>query len=210
MTADKILRWLKRHKNVPVAIIATGICIILVLMAVTSWMAIPKARKIHEYSARSQTSSRIYVTVKSVIEELAINTDLCTETVYTDSGSISYVSVDSAKINEICNTVVHRLNESFKEDPYIEIRIPFGDAVGMPLLTGKGPSISVRASVYPTFYADVSSRFKEAGINQTLHELTLTVVCSSVSVCGDDRAEINESYTFSLQQRLIVGGVPFT
>ena len=208
MNKTKIERWLRKNKYVPAAIIATGTALVIGFLMLTSWLAIPKAIGIHKGSVRAQMSSRIYETVRSVIDEN--DARLCTQNVYGENGAVSLVTTDSQKVNEICSSVISELNGSFLKDPYVIIEIPLGNAVGISFLSGKGPAIRVRASVYPTFFVDISSNFRDAGINQTLHELILTVKCDAVSVCADDTVDISESYTFCIKQQLIVGTVPFS
>lgn len=207
MNTGRILRYLKKRKYVAVAAVCVLMAILCTVSFILSSRAIPKACAAHEKRVRAEISKRVYESVRYVTEQMV--SEICTQAVYDDRGYISHVDLDLASINDICNYVVTDLGKSFEKDPKVDISVPVGSVTGIDMLFGKGPAIKVAASVYPAFSAKIESSFTAAGINQTLHKLTLTVYCDVVSVCVDETVEISESYDFNIQQSIIVGSVPF-
>lgn len=207
INTGRLLRWVKKRKYIVLAIVCVLVALTCCLGLILSARAIPKACAAHEKRVRAEISKRVYESVKYVTSQMS--QQICNQTVYDENGYISHVSLDFVKINEICNFVVTDLSNSFLKDPKVYISVPIGSALGINVFSGKGPGVNVAANVYPTFSAKIESSFTAAGINQTLHELTLTVSCDIVSVCVDETIEISESYDFNIHQSIIVGSVPF-
>ena len=90
------------------------------------------------------------------------------------------------------------------------IGIPLGSLFLPELLAGKGPRINVRVLSIRNSEADFCSRFSEAGINQTLHQLTLVVsVDVAVLVLGKTEGFTVESEVV-VAETVIIGDVPET
>ena len=208
MNTGRMLRLIRKRRYSAVVVICVLMALFLALSFVLSSKAIPKACAAHEKRVRAHISKRVYESVRYVTEQMV--DEICTRTVYDDKGYISHVDLDFASINDICNFVVTDLEKSFERDHTVDISVPVGSVIGIDMLSGKGPGIKVTATVYPAFSAKVESSFTAAGINQTLHKLTLTVSCDIVSVCVDETIEISQSYDFNIKQSIIVGSVPFS
>ena len=88
--------------------------------------------------------------------------------------------------------------------------IPLGSLILPELLSGRGPAIPVRILSIRNSESTFESYFTEAGINQTLHQLTMQVgVDVAILVLGR-----SESFTVTSQvvvaETIIVGDVPDT
>ena len=88
--------------------------------------------------------------------------------------------------------------------------IPLGSLFLPEILSGKGPAIPVKILSIRNSDASFASHFTEAGINQTLQQLTMNVsVDVSILVLGR-----TDSFTVSSQvvvaETIIVGQVPDT
>ncbi len=186
-----------------------AICLTLscILGFILSSRAIPLACDAHEKMVRAELSRRIHECVNGIIDKALEK--LCVQTIYGENGQISRVDLDFAAVNTICSGVVSDLSNSFTKSPTVDISVPLGSVSGIKAFSGKGASVNVSAYVYPSFSAKIESSFSEAGINQTMHKLTLTVFCDTVSVCADETVEFSECYDFNIMQSIIVGSVPF-
>ena len=91
-----------------------------------------------------------------------------------------------------------------------DIGIPLGSLFLPELFSGKGPSIPVHILSIRNSDANFTSDFSQAGINQTLHQLTMEVsVDVAVLVLGE-----TGSFTITSEvvvaETVIVGYVPTT
>ena len=87
-------------------------------------------------------------------------------------------------------------------------RIPLGSALGIGLLSGRGPTL--RAAVYPVgrVQSSVVSSFEEAGVNQTCHRLTLTLQTEMAVLIPGEKLEISVEASVPLAETVLVGSVP--
>ena len=167
--------------------------------------AVPIARTSAETVARGEVEQIVLEAageaIKGIDEELYFH-------VRDSEGKIVNLSANSREVSELCSAVVDRINGQLASRRYIKIKVPVGSVLGGSVLHGRGPSISVRALPYAAAYAGVSSSFSEAGINQTLYTLTLTVKTEVTLVLDDESISFTTETRIDLSEEIIVGNVP--
>ncbi|MCL1789663.1 MAG: sporulation protein YunB, partial [Oscillospiraceae bacterium] len=110
--------------------------------------------------------------------------------------------------NKIKSRVSQSINEGMNTIEQSEIKIPLGTVSGINMLYGRGPAFPVRLT--PRGYASVNliSKFTSAGINQTLHQITLTVSTDISAIIPGYTTSVNVETEFIIAQTIIVGTVP--
>ena len=167
--------------------------------------AIPIARTSAETVARGEVEQIVLEAageaIKNIDEELYFH-------VRDGEGKIVNLSANSREVSELCSSVVEGINERIESRRYIKIKVPVGSVLGGSVLHGRGPAISVRALPYVASYADVSSSFGDAGINQTLYSLVLNVKTEVTLVLADESISFATETRIDLTEEIIVGNVP--
>ena len=125
-----------------------------------------------------------------------------------NDGKITAVRSNMAAFNhlqaEILDTVLTRIDQVSAR----ELSIPIGTLTGSSLLAGRGPRITVRMESVGSSEANFSNEFVSAGINQTKHQIILTVdVYVSILLPGFTTAT-KVSNSFIVAETVIVGAVP--
>ena len=125
-------------------------------------------------------------------------------------GRITALKTNMSEVNRLKTDILNLINDEIMEMDSSELGIPLGSLVFPELFSGKGPGIPIQVLSIRNSDASFSSHFTEAGINQTLQQLTMDVVVDiSVLVLGK-----TESLTVSSQvvvaETIIVGQVPNT
>ena len=125
-------------------------------------------------------------------------------------GRITALKTNMGEINRLKTDILNIINDEILELDTSDIGIPLGSLFLPEFLSGKGPSIPVRILSIRNSDANFSSDFSQAGINQTLHKLTMDVsVDVAVLVLGQ-----TESFTITSEvvvaETVIVGEVPDT
>lgn len=125
-------------------------------------------------------------------------------------GKIQTVDVDAELVSILAQKITieaqNRINKVGSEG----IKIPLGSLSGVTMLTGRGPDINIRVYLVGSTKTQILSVFSDAGINQTLHRLYLTVSGSvSVAVPGLP-SKIKTSTQVLMSEIIIVGDVPPT
>ena len=127
-----------------------------------------------------------------------------------NEGGITAVHSNMAAFNhlqaEILSTVLTRIGQVSAR----ELSIPIGSLTGSALLAGRGPRVTVRMESVGSSEANFHNAFTSAGINQSKHQIILTVdVDVSILLPGFTTAtEVSNS--FIVAETVIVGAVPET
>ncbi len=126
------------------------------------------------------------------------------------NGKISSVDVDADYISVLAQKITveaqHRINEIGRDG----IKIPIGSLSGVTLFTGMGPDINIKVYLVGSTQTRILSVFSDAGINQTLHRLYLTVSGSVAVAVPGLPSTIKTSAQVLMSELIIVGDVPPT
>ena len=125
-------------------------------------------------------------------------------------GRITALKTNMAEVNRLKTEILNLINDEILALDTTDIAIPIGSLLLPEFLSGRGPGIPIRVLSIRNSDGAFRSYFTEAGINQTLQQLTMDVsVDVSVLVLGK-----TESFTVSSQvvvaETIIVGQVPNT
>ena len=122
-------------------------------------------------------------------------------------GKVVSLHADAAKLNALRLAVGDAVADALGESPASSVKISLGSLVG-ELFAGRGISVSVKLDSVGTVDVDFSSEFISAGINQTLHRITMKVVVSFTMLVATYRVESQSTCSFNLAETVIVGDVP--
>ena len=178
----------------------------LLMFSVTAYRrAIPLAAQSAETVARSEIERIVLDAARNAIN----GTDEALYFEVRDSeGKLVTVENRSREVSALCSAVVSNINDALKKERYIKIKVPLGSTFKSAYLHGRGPDISVRAVPYVAAYANVHSSFTDAGINQTLYSLIMTVTADVTLVCSDESIAFTTSSDITVAEEIIIGGVP--
>ena len=125
-------------------------------------------------------------------------------------GRITALKTNMSEVNRLKTDILNIINDEILALDTSDIGIPLGSLILPELFSGKGPAIPVHILSIRNSDAAFSSNFQQAGINQTLHQLTMEV---SVDVAVLVLAK-TESFTVTTEvvvaETVIVGDVPQT
>lgn len=125
-------------------------------------------------------------------------------------GRITALKTNMSEVNRLKTDILNLINDEILALDTADIGVPLGNLFLPEFFSGKGPEIPVQIIAIRNSDASFSSSFTEAGINQTLQKITLTVsVDVTILVLGK-----TDSFTVSSQvvvaETVIVGQVPDT
>lgn len=125
-------------------------------------------------------------------------------------GRITALKTNMSEVNRLKTDILNIINDEILALDASSIGIPIGSLFLPELLSGKGPAIPVHILSIRNSDAAFVSHFEQAGINQTLHKLTM-LVSIDVSVLA-----LAETTSFTMEsevvvaETVIVGDVPQT
>lgn len=162
--------------------------------------------------ATTRVSNAITQVVSQAVDEAIASGELDYENLVNfekdNDGKITAVRSNMAAFNllqsHILQTVLERINQVSVRD----LSIPIGSLTGSALLSGRGPRITVRMESVGSSEANFRNAFTSAGINQTKHQIILTIdVYVSILLPGFTTAT-KVSNSFVVAETVIVGSVP--
>lgn len=126
------------------------------------------------------------------------------------NGRITALKTNISEVNRLKTDILNLINDEILAMDTDQLGIPLGSLFLPEIFSGKGPSIPVQIISIRNSDGSFQSHFTEAGINQTMHQLSMEVLVDvSVLVLGE-----TSSFTVSSQvvvaETIIVGDVPET
>ena len=126
------------------------------------------------------------------------------------NGRITALKTNMSEVNRLKTDILNLINDEILAMDSSDLGIPMGSLMLPELFSGKGPQIPVHILSIRNSDANFTSFFTEAGINQTLQQLTMEVsVDVTILVLGQ-----TSSFTVTSQvvvaETVIVGQVPET
>lgn len=167
-------------------------------------------RSLAETQVRNATSDLINDAIDRQIDTGNIQYDRIVYFEKDLEGKITALKTNMSEVNRLKTAILNLINDEILAIDTTDIGIPLGSLFFPEFLSGRGPVIPVHILSIRNSDASFSSRFTEAGINQTLQQINMDVsVDVSILVLGRTM-----SFTVTSQvvvaETIIVGQVPDT
>jgi len=125
-------------------------------------------------------------------------------------GRITALKTNMSEVNRLKTDILNIINDEILELDTSDIGIPLGSLFLPELLSGKGPAIPVRILSIRNSDANFVSHFSQAGINQTLHQVTMDVSIDVAVLVLGETSSFTMSSEVVVAETVIVGQVPTT
>ena len=126
------------------------------------------------------------------------------------NGRITALKTNISEVNRLKTDILNLINDEILAMDASDLGIPLGSLFLPEVLSGRGPGIPVQILSIRNSDATFVSNFSQAGINQTLHQVTMEVsVDVAVLVLGRTSAFTMTSEVV-VAETVIVGQVPET
>ena len=125
-------------------------------------------------------------------------------------GRITALKTNMSEVNRLKTDILNLINDEILALDTSDIGIPLGSLVLPELLSGKGPAIPVHILSIRNSDAVFSSKFSQAGINQTLHQLTMVVNVDVAILVLGQTSSFTVNSEVVVAETVIVGDVPST
>ncbi len=125
-------------------------------------------------------------------------------------GKITALKTNMSEVNRLKTDILGIINDEILALDTSDLGIPIGSLVFPEVMSGRGFQIPVLIHSIRNSDASFSSSFTEAGINQTLQQLTMEVLVDvTVLVMGETKSFTVSSHVV-VAETVIVGQVPDT
>ena len=190
------------------------ICIVLAAaVALTAYFEVAVRAQLGQAvttGVRQVAENAINEAVSGFLIENADAGDRLSAISYSGSGEVTAVTTDPAYINFVKSDIAERAaGEIDKLSEKQGIRVPLGSFSGLAVLNELGPDIRLGIDTGTCVDCRLESSFESAGINQTVHHISL-IVSAEVAVYSPFRLRetVKVSSDFEIAQTVIIGSVP--
>lgn len=170
----------------------------------------PVAMELSETQVRNTTSDLIN---DAIVAQIADGTIQYDRMVYFEkdlNGRITALKTNMAEVNRLKTDVLNLINDGILAQDTEHMGFPLGNLIFPEFLSGKGPELPVRILTIRNSDAVFQSRFSEAGINQTIHQLVMDVSVDVTILVLGRTEEFSVSTQVVVAETIIVGDVPDT
>lgn len=191
-----------------------GLLILCVILGIAFLMLRSRYREVIRELAETQVKNTTSdLTNDAIAKQIAKGEIQYDRIVYFEkdlNGRITALKTNMSEVNRLKTDILNLINDEILALDASDIGIPLGSLFLPEFFSGKGPAIPVHILSIRNSDAVFSSTFSQAGINQTLHKLIMTVnVDVAVLVLGE-----TGSFTLNSEvvvaETVIVGEVPTT
>lgn len=191
-------------------ILAIVIVVVVGLVMLLRLRFAPVLTQLAAKQVDNQASKAINDAIQEQIENGDISYDRMVTVEKDAQGNVTAIQSNVGSINRMKTMILNRVDEKLQDMSIEKLGIPFGSVFLPELFSGKGPEISVRVLAVRTSDAVFHNSFTAAGINQTLHRITIdiNVTITFLSLSGTEDVEVDSSVIAA--ETIIVGRVPST
>ena len=126
------------------------------------------------------------------------------------SGNITALKTNMSEVNRLKTNILDLINDEILALDSSDLGIPIGSLILPELFSGKGFQIPVLVHSISNSDASFSSSFTQAGINQTLQQLTMEVLVDVTVLVLGETISFTVSSHVVVAETVIVGQVPNT
>ena len=159
---------------------------------------------------RNSTSDLINDSIDAQIELGNIHYDRIVYFEKDLDGKITALKTNMAEVNRLKTAILNLVNDEILAMDHSLLSIPIGSLIFPEFFAGRGPKLPVEIIAIRNSDGFFGSSFREAGINQTIHQITMEVVVDVTVLVFGKTEEFTVSSQVVVAETVIVGQVPDT
>lgn len=210
------IRWRLRRWRAPQPLPAAVVPLAVALTLTLCFLHVVSTRlqPVVETMAVSRATNLITQTISDAVDDCLTEYDLSYSdfvSMETDSaGQVTSLVGNIAGNNRFKRLVADLLTERLEQLTSEDLGIPLGSLTGQILLSGIGPLIRVNVYSVGDVTAVYSNSFTAAGVNQTLHRVSLDITAVVYLFLPGEVIPVTVSDSVCVAETVIVGQVPDT
>ncbi len=195
-------RWIRG-----VAVIASAVLLVVGLWTVDGRLR-PLIQSYGYMAARRGAMLAVHTGVEAVLSREAVAYPTLVTVDRSDDGRILSAEANVTVINQLKAKVTNAVMQELSEREVQTVRLPLGNLIGGSFFTGRGPFLPIRIHTSGAVISNLSSAFDHAGINQTLHRISLDMTVMVTAALPMERVSIELTTQFLVCETVLVGEVP--
>ncbi|MBC3937573.1 MULTISPECIES: sporulation protein YunB [Anaerotruncus] len=198
---------ISRRKLRALKMLAAGMLILLAAFWVDGRIR-PLISTVSTYQSKLVATRAVNDAVLRVISEENITYGKVMNAVLDEKGKVTTVTTNMVALNRLKAEINNAVSDELQKGIDQPIDLPLGTLLGGHFLSGRGPNVQFK--VVPMGYTEtqIYNKFQSAGINQTLHQVMVTVNTRVAAILPLYTVETDVSTDICIAETVIVGEVP--
>ncbi len=167
-------------------------------------------RELAQTQVKNATSDMANDALSNLLEQNAIAYDRIVYFEKDLNGKITAMKTNILEVNRLKASILALINQRILEMDTSRLGIPIGSLIFPEVFAGKGFLIPIHILSIRNSDASFSSSFRQAGINQTLHCLTMEVSVDASTLVLGKIEQFTVTSQVAVAETIIVGDVPDT
>lgn len=170
----------------------------------------PMAEELILRQVDNQASDAINAAIGEQISSGEISYDAIVNVEKDRYGNVTAVRTNMEKVNLLKAGILQRVDEHLLNMSQEELSVPAGSVFLPELFSGQGPMVPVRVLAVRASDATFENSFTDAGINQTLHRITIDIHVDITILTWTGTRDIAVDSSVLAAETVIIGTVPTT
>ena len=197
----------KKKKLRAIKLVLAGVLAMVLVLVMDSRLR-PLITMIASYQAKLSATRSINNAVIEVISKEDVVYNNIISMVQDENGEIASIETDMITVNRLKSEITNQISDQLLEDSDRAVLIPIGTVLGGQLFSGRGPNMEFRILPAGYVHTEIYNNFESAGINQTLHQIMLSVDATVSAVAPVYTTTPDITTNFCIAETVIVGKVP--
>lgn len=197
----------RRRIRKPMALLL-AIAVILAALMLVRFRLFPLAEDLAVTKITNQTSNLINDAIDQQIRTGAVDYSNMVILEKDEQGNVTALKTNIGEMNALKTKILDTVNQEIMQLDVEEISVPLGNLLLPAFFSGRGPYLPVKVLSVRSSDATFENQFSQAGINQTLHQILMTVTIEMTVVTPAGTALVDTSSQVVVAETVIVGNVP--
>lgn len=160
-----------------------------------------------ELKSKALSTSAINEAINIVVSR-GVRYDNLITIVTDDLGNITMIQANAVEANNISKQLAQTTEKLIDDYGDLGVEIPLGAFSGVPILSGSGPNVNLKITPIGSVHCKFVSDFEQAGINQTIHRIYITINANVGIVMPLYTRKFSTSQQVLISESILIGSVP--
>lgn len=198
----------RKFRNIVIVIIALILSVFAGMLYIINFRLTPMVKPIAISKAKTIATRAINTAVETELNNTDISYEDLVSITYDSSNRVTSLKTDTISINKLKSSLsVAILNEIANIDN-TTVTVYLGDIISSELFSQKGPKFNIVLAPVGSVETDIENTFLSAGINQTRHQLNITVTATVGIVMPTYTEYADVTTSINLGESVLLGDVP--
>ena len=180
----------------------------ILLLYVINFRLTPMVKPIAVSKAKTIATRAINTAVEAELRNTEISYEDLVTLTYDSENRVTSLKTDTISINKLKSSLSVAILNEISNIENTTVTVYLGDLISSELFSQKGPKFNIVLTPVGSVETDIENTFMSAGINQTRHQLNITVTATVGIVMPTYTEYADVTTSINLGESVLLGTVP--